>query len=130
LEYRDKLSVQKCCELLSINRSTIYYQQVLPEDDDILCNYISEIYQQFPYYGYRKVTAVLRQEGLYINHKRVQRLMQYMGLQAIYAKPKLSQPNKANSVFPYLLGGLTISRPNQVWAVDITYIKVWLIYLR
>jgi putative transposase len=124
LEYRGELSLQRCCELLSINRSTVYYQQVLPEDDDVLCNRISEIYQQFPCYGYRKITAVLRHEGLTINHKRVQRLMRYMGIQAIYAKPRLSQPNKVNSVYPYLLSGLAILRPNQVWAVDITYIKL------
>lgn len=116
--------MQKCCDLLNINRSSIYYQQVLPEDDDVLCNRISEIYQEFPCYGYRKVTAVLRHKELPINHKRVQRLMQDMGIQAIYPKPKLSQPNRANSVFPYLLGGLAILRPNQVWAVDITYIKL------
>ncbi len=123
--------MQKCCTLLNINRSSTYYQQILPEDDDTLCNRISEIYQQFPYYGYRKVTAVLRHEGLTINHKRIQRLMQYMGLQAIYAKPKLSQPDKTNSVYPYLLSGLAILRPNQVWAVDITYIRlpVGMVYL-
>jgi putative transposase len=97
---------------------------MMPEGEDTLCNLISEIYQRFPYYGYRKITAVLRHEGLVVNRKRIQRLMQFMGLQAIYAKPNLSKPDKANSVYPYLLNGLAILRPNQVWSVDITYIKL------
>ena len=123
--------MQKCCALLCVNRSSTYYKHVVPEDDDVICNRISEIYQQYPCYGYRKIRAVLYHEGVVINHKRVQRLMQCMGIQALYTKPKLSRPHKDNKVYPYLLDGLTILRPNQVWAVDITYIKlpVGMVYL-
>lgn len=109
---------------MNINRSSSYYKAILAEDESSICNHISEVYEQFPYYGYRKITAVLRNEGIVINHKRVQRLMQLMNLRAIYPGPKLSAPSKDGNIYPYLLKELDILCPNQVWAVDITYIKL------
>jgi putative transposase len=88
-------------------------------------NLISEINARFPCYGYRKIHWYLgAKEHLIVNKKKVQRLMQEMNIKAIFPGPKTSVPNKADTVFPYLLTGLTIDRPNQVWAVDITYIKL------
>jgi putative transposase len=79
---------------------------------------------EWPYYGYLKITAVLRHEGVAINHKRVYRMMQDMGLRSIYPGPNTSIRNRKDSIYPYLLKGLEITRPNQVWAVDITYIRL------
>jgi putative transposase len=85
---------------------------------------IDRQYLDTPYYGIRKMTRVLRQQGFHVNHKRVQRLMRLMGLMAIYQKPKTSRRNPQHSIYPYLLRSLPIDRPNQVWAADITYIPM------
>lgn len=87
-------------------------------------NEIRDIWTRIPFYGYRRIRRELQQLEYCVNRKRVQRLMQYMGIQAIYPKPKLSQRNKQHEVYPYLLRDLEISRVNQVWSVDITYLKV------
>lgn len=87
-------------------------------------NRIAEIYEAFPYYGYRKIHAVLCQEGHRINHKKVQRLMQEMGIKALYPGPQTSTAHKENRPYPYLLKGLDIIRPNQVWAIDLTYVRL------
>lgn len=90
---------------------------------------IDRIYTECPFYGGRKITRQLKRNGLEVNHKRVCRLMRLMGIQAIYPKPNLSQSNQQHPVYPYLLKDLVINRPNQVWGVDITYIrlkKAWL----
>lgn len=87
-------------------------------------NQIYDVYMDYPYYGYRKITAALGHEGIFINRKRVQRLMRNMGLAAIYSKPRTSIANPLNSIYPYLLKGLEIKEVNKVWAVDITYIKL------
>ncbi len=105
-------------------RSTVYYKERPSVDDTNLSNFIYEIYLEHPCYGYRKITAVLRHEGFVINRKRVQRIMQEMGLRAIYPGPRTSLRNREDRVYPYLLRGLDIRRPNHVWAVDITYIRL------
>ena len=81
-------------------------------------------YLKTPFYGIRRMTAHLRSLGYSVNHKRVQRLMRKMGLEAVYRKPNTSLPNKEHTIYPYLLKGLKITRPNQVWATDITYIPM------
>jgi putative transposase len=81
-------------------------------------------YLKTPFYGIRRMTAHLRSLGYSVNHKRVQRLMRKMGLEAVYRKPNTSLPNKEHTIYPYLLKGLRITRPNQVWATDITYIPM------
>lgn len=113
------------CELLSVNRSGLYY---LPRAVDSatlqLQRRIDEIYTASPFYGVRKITAQLRSEGCLVNHKAVARQMQRMGLRAIYPGPNLSKRAHQHAVYPYLLRGLKIEHPNQVWGVDITYIRL------
>jgi putative transposase len=85
---------------------------------------IDELYTEMPFYGVRKMTAALKEEGLHVNHKRVRRLMRLMGLEAVHPKPRTSRANRTHPVYPYLLKGLGIIRPNQVWVADITYIPM------
>lgn len=87
-------------------------------------NNIREIYEKMPFYGYRRITVKLREKGLCLNHKKVQKLMASAGMRAIYPTKKTSLKNKTHKVFPYLLRDLTINRINQAWQVDITYIKI------
>ena len=120
-----QLSVARQCELLRLNRSSYYYRSVgLSDLNKELMDRIDELYTKYPFLGYRKITAILNREGHKINRKRVIRLMALMGLQAIYARPKLSKPREGHKIYPYLLKGKIIGKPNQVWATDITYIRV------
>ena len=120
-----KLSVTRQCELPSLNRSRYYYHPVgLSNLNKELMNRIDELYTEHPFLGYRKITAILNREGYKVNRKRVLRLMALMGLQAIYPRPKLSKPREGHKIYPYLLKGKTIDKPNQVWATDITYIRL------
>lgn len=113
------------CELLSVARSSMYYKKSQENTDDvIIMNEIDNIYQEIPIYGYRRITVELRYRGFVVNHKKVQRLMQQIGRKAIYPKKKTTRRNPDHKVFPYLLRGLKIDKPNQVWQVDITYIYV------
>lgn len=97
----------------------------------MMMNMIDELHYQFPYYGYRKMQAALYHRGVIANHKRIQRLMDLLGIQTLYPGPNTSIPNKSHRHYPYLLRNLIIDRPNQVWAVDITYIRlsVGMVYL-
>lgn len=119
------LSMRHQCELLNLNRSTLYYEPVAVDCKTlILMNLIDEEYTRHPFYGSRKMTVFLRELGHQVNRKRIQRLMRLMGLEAIYPKPNTSKPSCEHKVYPYLLKGLDIIRPNQVWATDITYIRL------
>jgi putative transposase len=93
-------------------------------EDLQLMRLLDEQYTATPFYGSRRMTAWLRYQGYAVNHKRVGRLMRQMGLEAIYAKPRLSQPAEGHEIYPYLLRGVTVSRANQVWSADITYIRL------
>jgi putative transposase len=113
------------CRLLKIARSTLYYRPVAVDPDDLaVMRRMDELYLASPFYGSRRMVAVLRREGLVINRKRMRRLMRVMGLEAIYQKPTTSQGHPENKVYPYLLRGLIVDRPNQVWCADITYIPM------
>ena len=119
------ISIRRQCELLGLNRSTWYYE-VAKESETNLClmRRIDEQYLETPFYGSRRMTAWLEQGGQAVNRKRVQRLMRVMGLEAIYPKPRLSQRDGDHRIHPYLLRGVAVARPNQVWAADITYIPM------
>lgn len=118
------LSVREQCELFNVNRSSFYYKEIPSQDDSEIMNLIHEIWLKETELGYRPITRILQNKGFKINRKRVLRLMRAMNLQAIYCKPNLSEPNLAHAIHPYLLKGLSIERPNQVWCTDITYIKM------
>lgn len=119
------LPVSRQCELLGLARSTVYYRPVAPPAlDEVLKRRLDELYTAHPFYGSRRMTAVLRREGYAVNRKRVQRLLQALGLQALYPKANRSEPHPAHRVYPYLLRDLPIVRPNQVWSSDITYVRL------
>lgn len=120
------LSLRRQCELLEINRSSFYYTPAATDAHTlVLMNLIDEEDTRHPFYGSRKIMRFLREAGYWINRKRVQRLMGLMGLEAICPGPNTSKRRQENKVYPYLLGGLEITRPNQVWATDITYIRLF-----
>jgi putative transposase len=122
---RADLSVRRQCVLLGLARSGVYRQAAAPDPEELaLMRWIDEQYLATPFYGSRRMTAALRLAGRRVNRKRVQRLMRLIGLQALGPKPKTSGPSAQHRVYPYLLRGRRIDRPNQVWAADITYIPM------
>jgi len=111
--------------LLSISRSGLYYQpKEISEEDLTLMKLIDRQYLATPFYGARKIGACLKGQDYTVNRKRIRRLMRLMGLKAIYRRPKTSTPGPGHKIYPYLLGGMKITWPNQVWAADITYIPM------
>ncbi len=119
------LPIAAQCRLLKVARSTLYYQPVPMDANDLaLMRRMDELYTKWPFYGSRRMVAALRQDGWIVNRKRVRRLMRVMGLEAIYQKPNTSKGHPDHKVYPYLLRGLSIDRPNQVWCADITYIPM------
>lgn len=121
-----KLSIRRQCDLIGLNRSSFYWQPASESPLNLaLMRLIDEEYTRAPFYGYRKMTARLQDpHGYLVNHKRVARLMGIMGLQAIYSRPQTTVAHPQHRKYPYLLRGLKIDRPNQVWAADITYIPL------
>ena len=119
------LPVKTQAELLSLNRSGLYYQPVPPSAEEVALKHrIDELYTAHPYYGYRKITAQLQREGMQINHKAVARHMHEMGLAALYPGPNLSKRAQQAAIYPYLLNHVTASAPNHIWGIDITYIRL------
>ena len=120
-----KISVVRQCQLLGITRSGVYYRERAESVEDAeIMRLLDAQYTETPFYGYRRMTVYLQNSGYKINHKRVLNLMRKLGLEAIYPKPNLSKPNKEHLKFPYLLRELEIEHSNQVWATDITYIRL------
>ena len=119
------LSVVRQCKLLYISRSGLYYQpKGISEEDLTLMKLIDRQYLATPFYGARKIAAWLKSQGRQVNRKRIRRLMRLMGIKAIYRRPRTSTPAPGQKIYPYLLGGMGITQPNQVWAADITYIPM------
>jgi putative transposase len=111
--------------LLGLTRSNVYYRPAeTPAEDLRLMRLIDEQYTACPFYGSRRMTAWLVRQGEAVNRKRVQRLLRVMGLEAIYPKPRLSAPGAGHRVYPYLLRGVAVERPGQVWSADITYVPL------
>jgi len=124
-----KLSVRRQCELLGLNRSSIYYDkkpvdsEALRREEDIMAR-IDYWHTLMPCIGTRKLVVKLRDDGYWVGRKLVRRLMRQMGLSVVYPKPNLSRKDPNSVIMPYLLRNMSIDFPNQVWSVDITYIKM------
>jgi putative transposase len=119
------LPVGKQCALLSISRSSFYYVPKGESEMNLaLMRQIDEQFLETPFFGVRQMTWHLKNEGHPVNEKRIRRLMRLMGLMPIYQKPSTSRPAKGHKIWPYLLRGLRVERPNQVWAADITYLPM------
>jgi putative transposase len=119
------LSIVAQCRLLKVARSSLYWRPAAASEDDLrLMRRIDELYLATPFYGARRMVAALRRDGWTVNRKRVRRLMRVMRIEAIYQKPNTSRRHPDHVVYPYLLRGLAIERPNQVWCMDITYIPM------
>ena len=120
------LPISTQTEMLGINRSGLYYKPVPPDAKDLSIKmHIDKIYTAHPEYGYRRIGAWMRKyNSMSINNKAVLHHMRQMGIQAVYPRQKTSTANPANKVYPYLLGGLSIIRPNHVWSIDITYVPI------
>lgn len=116
----NEVSLKSQCQWLSLNRTSLYYRPLAPSPEEIAIKHqIDELYTAFPFYGSRKLAAVLK-----INRKAVQRHMREMGIAAICPGPNLSRRNTEHRVFPYLLRGVTVAYPNHVWGIDITYVRL------
>jgi putative transposase len=119
------LSVRRQCQLLGLNRSSWYYEPAPETAANLrLMRLIDREYTAHPFYGSRRMTAWLVEQGEAVNRKRVQRLMRLMGLEAIYPKPRPSAAGRGHRIYPYLLRDVVIGRPDQVWSADITYVPL------
>ena len=122
---RKIISITRQFVLLSVNRSSLYYEKKgIKEEDLKIMRAMDEQYLKTPFYGRRKMTMALRVKGFRVSEKKVARLMKKMGISAIYPTPRTSIPGKNHKIYPYLLKDLEITRPNQVWCSDITYIPM------
>jgi putative transposase len=119
------LPVKRQAQLLDLSRSSVYYTpRALPERDLLLMRRIDELHLKWPFYGSRKLTRELQNEGHDVGRRHVVTLMRRMGIEVIYRKPRTSIPARWSTIYPYLLGGLQIERANQVWAADLTYLPM------
>ena len=122
IDTKHKLPITKQCALLSVNRSTYYYEPVRESEEELaLMRTIDELYLERPTRGSRSMRDALEDNGFSAGRHRIRRLMRKMGLVAIYPKKRTSDPNREHKIYPYLLRDLTIDRPGQVYAADITY---------
>jgi putative transposase len=125
-EHHPQLSVRKQCELLAVNRNRLSPPQPKRvEGDEAIMKAIDRIYTECPFYGARKIVVELREVGIRIGRKRCRRLMKTMGIEALVPKPSTSVPNKQHKKYPYLLRENEVSKPDEVWAADITYIPMY-----
>jgi putative transposase len=119
------LPIQKQAEVLQISRSSVYYQaRPVSESDLWLMRQIDELHLNYPFAGSRMLRDMLSQQGLEVGRRHVRTLMRRMGIEAVYRRPNTSKPAPGHRIYPYLLRGLAVTRPNQVWAMDITYIPM------
>jgi putative transposase len=119
------LPIVRQAQLLELSRSSVYYRpQPTPEADLTLMRRLDELHLEHPFAGARMLRDMLRREGVVVGRKRVATLMRKMGIEALYQRPNTSRRHAAHPVYPYLLRGVTIDRPNQVWAMDTTYIPM------
>ena len=120
-----ELPVKRQAQILELSRSSVYYTpRALPERDLLLMRRMDELHLKWPFYGSRKLTRELQRQGHEVGRRHVVTLMHRMGIEAIYRKPRTSIPARWSAIYPYLLSGLVIERPNQVWAADLTYLPM------
>jgi putative transposase len=120
-----ELSIRRQCEMLGVARSGVYRKPRPANDNDLeAMRRIDALFTERPFFGARRIARTLTDEGFPLNRKRARRLMRLMGIEALGPKPRTSAPAPGHKIYPYLLRGLTIDRPNQVWACDITYIPI------
>ena len=125
IDPKHELPIQKQAEVLEISRSSVYYQpRAVSESDLWLMRQIDELHLNYPFAGSRMLRDMLSQQGLEVGRRHVRTLMRKMMIEAIYRRPNTSKPAPGHRIYPYLLRGLAITRPNQVWAMDITYIPM------
>lgn len=125
IDRQGPVSVRRQCEILRLNRSGFYYEPVSSSEEELgLMRCIDELHLKYPFYGSRMITLTLRSQGSEVNRKRIQRLMRMMGIVSIAPQPKTSTPGPEHTVYPYLLRKVPVTRPNHVWAADITYIPM------
>ena len=119
------LAITRQCKLLSLSRSTYYFKPAGEKEKNLsLMRLIDAQFLETPWYGSRQMARHLCREGWHVGRKRIRRLMRIMGLQAIYQAPRTSEPHPEHKIYPYLLNGLSTTRPNHVWCADITYIPM------
>lgn len=120
-----QLSISRPCELIGLSRSSRYYKAVAVDTETLaLMNAIDRKYTELPFYGILKMTVAMNEQGFKVNHKKIARLMRFMGIHAIYAEPKLSIPGNNHDIYPYLLTNVSITSANHVWSTDITYVPM------
>src|SRR6202166_3948917 len=120
-----KLPIGRQAELLKISRSTVYYRpRPISDSDLMLMRRIDELHMNYPFAGSRMLRDMLSQQGLEVGRRHVRTLMRRMAIETLYRKPNTSKPAPGHKIYPYLLRGLSVTRPNQVWATDITYIPM------
>ena len=125
MDENEPKSIRSQCQLLGISRSGYYYEDNPETEENLtIMRRLDELHLKYPVYGSRKLGKLLEREGWVVNRKRVMRLLQVMGIEAIYQKPKTSEPSKGHRIYPYLLKHLEITAPDQVWCSDITYIPL------
>lgn len=125
IETQSELSIVRQCELLGLCRSSLYYQpKPVSEADLALMRCIDELHLEHPFLGARRLACMLKREDFDVGRRHVGSLMQLMGIEAIYRKRRTSLPQESHRIYPYLLRGVAIERPNQVWAADITYLPL------
>ena len=120
-----ELSVARQAKLLGVSRSSIYYRPRPESGEELdLLKRLDELFTENPMYGSRRLQVMLKREGIQVGRRRIRRLMRKLGLWAVGPKPNTSKPHPEHKIYPYLLRGLVIDRPNHVWATDITYIRM------
>jgi putative transposase len=125
IDPKHDLPIQKQAEVMAISRSTVYYEaRPISAEDLWLMRRIDELHLNYPFAGSRMLRDLLWQQGLEVGRRHIKTLMRKMGIEAIYRKPNTSKPAPGHRIYPYLLRGLAVTRPNQVWAMDITYIPM------
>ena len=125
IELCPDLSLRRQCELVGISRSGFYYEPIPESEANLaLMRRLDEMNLEHPFYGSRRLTVLLQREGQQVNRKRVARLLELMGVEVVYPKRNLSQPGEGQRIYPYLLEGLEITGPDQVWCSDITYVPL------